>query len=538
MRHEFYSASSFTITHCCGPLVDHPHLSRGVLGAYHNDDRRSRLAITGESNLSPARIYGICTTAVYVEAAEARKERIEARGVEIDRLMSLSGTPLLVDMSGRDLRPRNGINVGGITDGIYPGDEGQPVLHQADITAKTRQASRKIPWLESSSGQRNFGARAGTLPANDDHERMETINHTNRSSRSTSSGAVGTNAVVGTRCPRSHVPESERHMLHENREDKASSKSIQQGEPLAEGKCNDEPCANRGKDQECEAQEVEHLEPSVGDEEPQRHTAGEGSQGSTTHENGTTPSEKDVFEVDPSRFTANQKFPLLPCFSSVASQLELGELHSGQRASDNSDNGGGLFGMQRNRSACSSRHSVPTSCASGDGRAPSSAFDLRRRRRVPDGVGSQRAGTCNFDRQGIWTAPASNTRTRRSSGRDGGLGGAVGRFQVHSSATSKMATVAARDCAETLLASHLTPFPTITKNRSLHGVPQPLVRRSRGFADACREDNSRMSATALRAVNRAERDELVTPAERQWILSQIEAGFDTLQHGRRLSHVP
>lgn len=475
---------------------------------------------------------------MYVEAAEARKARIEARGVEIDRLMSLSGTPLLVDTSGRDLRPRNGIHVGGITDDIYSDDEGQPVLHQADITVKTRQASRKIPWAESSSGQRSFGARAETFTANNDRERMETIKHTIRSNRSSSSGAVGTSVVVHARCSRSHVPQSQRHMLHDNQEDKASNESIQQGEPLAEGKCKEKSCANRGKDQECEVQEVEHLEPPDDDEGPQGHAAIEESQGSTAHGNGTIPSEENAFEVDPSRFAANQNFPLLPCFSRVASQRELGELHSGQRASGGSDNGGELFGLQRNRSACSSRHSVPRPCASDDGRAPSSALELRRWRRIPDGVGSHRAGACSFDRQGIWTAPASNIRTLRSSRRDDGLGGAVGRFPVHSSATSKKETVAARDYAETLLASHLTPFPTITKNRSLHGVPQPLVRRSRGFADACREDNSRASATALREVNRAERDELVTPAERQWILSQIEAGFDTLQHGRRLSPVP
>lgn len=93
----------------------------------------------------------------------------------------------------------------------------------------------------------------------------------------------------------------------------------------------------------------------------------------------------------------------------------------------------------------------------------------------------------------------------------------------------RAALAAARDRASTLLASHLTPFPTITKNRSLHAVSQPIVRHSEGFADACRGEMSRSGTSAWRVTRDARYDGLVAPADRLSIVRQIEAGFDTLQ---------
>ena len=43
---------------------------------------------------------------------------------------------------------------------------------------------------------------------------------------------------------------------------------------------------------------------------------------------------------------------------------------------------------------------------------------------------------------------------------------------------TKAAVAGTRGQADTRLASHLCPFPTITKNRSLHAVSHPLVRVS------------------------------------------------------------
>lgn len=91
-----------------------------------------------------------------------------------------------------------------------------------------------------------------------------------------------------------------------------------------------------------------------------------------------------------------------------------------------------------------------------------------------------------------------------------------------------------RHRADLILASHLTPFPTITRNRSLHAVSQPIVRHSQGFADACRGESSSLGSSAWR-VARAERyNGLVATADRLSIVRQIEAGFDALQ-GRRIS---
>lgn len=93
----------------------------------------------------------------------------------------------------------------------------------------------------------------------------------------------------------------------------------------------------------------------------------------------------------------------------------------------------------------------------------------------------------------------------------------------------RTAVAAARERASTLLASHLTPFPTITKNRSLHAVSQPIVKHSEGFADACRGDVSRSGTAAWRVAREARYDGLVAPADRLSIVRQIEAGFDALQ---------
>lgn len=105
-------------------------------------------------------------------------------------------------------------------------------------------------------------------------------------------------------------------------------------------------------------------------------------------------------------------------------------------------------------------------------------------------------------------------------------------------ADGKTAIAAAKDHASMLLASHLTPFPTITKNRSLHAVSQPIVKHSEGFADACRGENSRLGTTAWRVTREARYDGLVAPADRISIVRQIEAGFDALRgRSKRVSPV-
>ena len=94
---------------------------------------------------------------------------------------------------------------------------------------------------------------------------------------------------------------------------------------------------------------------------------------------------------------------------------------------------------------------------------------------------------------------------------------------------TKTAVAAARGQADALLASHLCPFPTITKNRSLHAVSQPLVRHSQRFADACRGESSRAGTEAWRVARAARYGGLLAPADRLSIVRQIQAGLEMLQ---------
>lgn len=115
-------------------------------------------------------------------------------------------------------------------------------------------------------------------------------------------------------------------------------------------------------------------------------------------------------------------------------------------------------------------------------------------------------------------------------GRHLGVGVEAGLAGTATMATPALAT--ARDQASALLASHLTPFPTITKNRCLHAVAQPIVKHSEGFADACRGESSRSGTEAWRVAREARYEGLVAPADRLSIMQQIDAGFDALQGGR------
>ena len=110
------------------------------------------------------------------------------------------------------------------------------------------------------------------------------------------------------------------------------------------------------------------------------------------------------------------------------------------------------------------------------------------------------------------------------------LGSEIWRQQVaEKEEATKTAVAATRGQADTLLAFHLCPFPTITKNRSLHAVSQPLVRHSQGFADACRGESSRAGTEAWRVARAARYGGLLAPADRLSIVRQIQAGLEMLQ---------
>lgn len=348
-----------------------------------------------------------------------RKARIQERGAEIDRLMSLGGTPLLVDMS---VNADNGATASSNATALPRDHEPEPanpsgnsdqekVAHVA--TAVPHLGEQKISRTESGAARkRSWGAKV----------------------------PVGSNDT------------------------KVSSTS-----------------SSPPKEQ----------------------------QSDTLEEREYTQGPESLEGLDANRVKATESTPLLPSFS-LGSRLALHGQLSGKNCLANLKG----FPVSRQVELCASP----------------SADDIAR------------TSACGHLRGGKWTGRNSNRAsgstfhtggalipTKHDQG-DGG-GGAEGSAEV---AAEKVATVINKCHANALLASHLTPFPTITKNRSLHAVPQPIVQHSEGFADACRGESSRLGNAAWR-VSRATRfDGLVATADRLSIVRQIEAGFDAL-HGRRVS---
>lgn len=377
---------------------------------------------------------------VYVEAAKARKARIQERGADVERLLSLAGTPLLVDMNAN---------------------------------ANGGDTSAKKSCIENDHDHRDSEVECseGVLDGS-------------------SKGAPATATIAAASVPAA-----------------VSDRRGVQSEP---GAATTSSVNNIDKSGSAEAPGT-----STDTNAPNTSACAPDEQ----KDNTNTPSAKLAQnnlglaqELDPQRVVATASTPLLPCFS-LGSRLAVGGLQNDFFTTTTAAYAGD-----------SRRVGLNASASAGDTANTSSR--ARGREKIWTAEGSGRTPISALDATG---ARLASTNSLGRSREGGGAGSAA-------SAALKAAAAVIKGQADALLASHLTPFPTITKNRSLHAVSQPIVQHSEGFADACRAESSRLGTTAWRVARTARYDGLVAPAERLSIVRQIEDGFDALR-GRRVSPV-
>lgn len=365
---------------------------------------------------------------MYVEAAKARKSRMQERGAEVERLMSLAGTPLLIDMSVS-------VNNGPDTAKKAPSNDHEV----SDSTDATK--------LEKTPG------------------------------RATESAT--TSATIPT-------PVSEIRRV-------GNDPGAARGTGVLDSKAEEAIDVSNGGKYRGASRMATLTQDQQGDDTLLAESDAE-RQGSPQ-------------ELDTARVAATASTPLLPCFS-MGSGLAFRE----PRGTTSTANAEGALTCQRT--------GLATSASATDIRSTPVCGRVRPRNWPFVFSGSTRGNDWDAS-MGGWLA------SRKSQDRPEGGGTRV---------AVASAVAVARSQVDALFASHLTPFPTITKNRSLHAVSQPIVRHSEGFADACRGECSRSGTEAWRVSRMAKYDGLVTPVDRRSITRQIEAGFDALQ-GRRVSPV-
>lgn len=399
---------------------------------------------------------------VYVAAAKARKARMTERGAEVEHLMSLDGTPLLVDMS-------------------------------------TNSASA----VSASGGGGGEKTKAGNASSNDDDEDPAETN--------------------GGGPERPLMPHRAEAKAAENENGRRRGSANDAGGPAAE---KAPPHASEGGGRRRDSKEARRLSRSAStpsgahSEDPPvvkgGTTAAAVESGRERLSSGTSPPRG----LDAARVLATASTPQLPCFSLGSSpQLAFRGGNSnrqddGQQAKHNGD--GALLSKT---SAVAASYSA-TKFASELSAPPSAYCRGNAARWVGGNVSTDRLQQTR--RSSPMTSRHSGPPPYRSI-----LGGT--NVEGEEQGRPPGVVAATRGRASMLLASHLTPFPTITKNRSLHAVSQPIVKHSEGFADACRGEASRSGTAAWRVAREARYDGLVAPADRLSIARQIEAGFDALQ---------
>ena len=374
------------------------------------------------------------------------------RGAEVEHLMSLDGTPLLVDMSansasasasGGPKKPKAG-NVSANDDA--PGEGGGGHERPLPQQGETTQSGRRRGSANEAGGQ----TAETSPPSHESRGRRDSTATLLSRSRSTPNGAHGENppekggetaaaAIASARGKLSSAP--------------SSPLGLDAARVLATASTPQLPSFSQGSSPQLELRAVKSSR-----QDGQSRTAGDGVRSSTS---------KPV-ACDVAKFSGALAAQPVSCQGRATSWI--------------GGNGSGLLRQQqcRDEASCSSRHSSGPHLRSG-----------------------QQGGGTRAAEEGRRTA---------------------------------VIAAAARDRASMLLASHLTPFPTITKNRSLHAVAQPIVKHSEGFADACRGEISTSGTAAWRVAREARYDGLVAPADRLSIVRQIEAGFGSLQ-GRSCGRV-
>ncbi|CAB1115637.1 unnamed protein product [Ectocarpus sp. CCAP 1310/34] len=384
---------------------------------------------------------------VYVEAAKARRSRMTERGGEVEQLVSLAGTPLLVDMSTGSASTSTG-----------------PAKHQAGNSAQTGD--------EAAHGSTNTSDRTG------------------RSGETERSNADGKAAVATAANPTSTDRGRGRISSRTDPSGTAKASSGKGVGPAVEPV----PTHSGGSGHKESMRRSQSTPAATPLEEETRNTETPADTAATarpaTRRTSSSESSPPTRGLDAERIVATASTPQLPCFSlGTSPQLA-------------------FRGARPSPTVEPQRSPALQAIASSERKVASP---------VTDSIGASASSSgCQWRRLGV--------------GVRAGLAGTA--------AMETPALATARDQASALLAFHLTPFPTITKNRSLHAVAQPIVKHSEGFADACRGERSRSGIEAWRLAREARYEGMVAPADRLSIMQQIDAGFDALQQGGRSRRVP
>ncbi|CAM9981253.1 unnamed protein product, partial [Scytosiphon promiscuus] len=386
---------------------------------------------------------------VFVEAAKARKTRMMERGAEVDQLMSLAGTPLLVDMS----TSRAG----------------------ATGSSGTSSAGHAFRVPNAAIDRGNASEAAGKAVG-----QRGPLGHDTVQQPVTTAGTSTPASAAAGKCRGSTTDSgsSRNRVEHQAGPATTSSQDRTVVKPAAEEVAQPQRGGSGQKGSKALLPRSRSTPPVVPFDEASSQN---GTPANTTVVTGSArevPNFSLPLGLEAGRIAATASTPQLPCFSMESSP---------QRAS------------------------------------------LERRAGEPGGAtlqpSSRRTLNCDVVSPSLAVAGASPAGGVHY----GGSGGAVAMGVGEPALAKRAALTAARDEASTLLASHLMPFPTITKNRSLHAVSQPIVRHSDGFADACRAESSRLGTAAWRMARDARYHGLVAQEDRLSILRQIEAGFDALQ---------
>ncbi|CAM9940844.1 unnamed protein product [Ectocarpus sp. 12 AP-2014] len=384
---------------------------------------------------------------VYVEAAKARRSRMTERGGEVEQLVSLAGTPLLVDMSAGSASTSTGPAKHPGGNSVQTGDE---AAHGSSNTSD--QTGRGGKTERSTAGGKAAAATAAN-PTSTDRGRGRVSSRTDPSGTAKASSGKGVGPAV--------EPVPTHSVGSGHKESMRRSQSTPAATPV------EEETHNTGTPADAAAT----ARPAM------RRTS-------------SSESSPPTRGLNAERIVATASTPQLPCFSLGASpQL--------------------AFRGARPSPTVGPQHTPARKAIASSERKVASP--------VTDAIGA--------------SVSASGYRGRRL-----GVGVEAGLAGTAAMATPALAT--ARYQASALLASHLTPFPTITKNRSLHAVAQPIVKHSEGFADACRGERSRSGTEAWRVAREARYEDLVAPADRLSIMRQIDAGFDALQHASKPAPAP
>ena len=366
-----------------------------------------------------------------MEAAKARKTWMEQRGAEVERLISLAGTPLLVDVG----EAANGDD----------GGSGKAIIMAA------KGATEHVGEIDVRAGEMKTAAKVSQK----------------------SKGAV----IAATSGVRSTVRDKQNYGAHSESVHISNSKRARSITlTLHEENVSGESTMAISND----ARKEETF---------------------STAESKVANKTGSHQELDKECMVATASTSLLPS-SSLGFRFESRQGRTTAGTSEAVDDGFNSRGGGIKELASALTGDLPVAAAATG--SPSSRF-VRSRRICTRGESSITGGA-RLTRSGSWHT--SSEIQRRGEGRKGTLPGSM-------------------------LASYLTPVPTITKNRSLHAVAQPLVPHSEGFADACCGEDTGLGMVAWRSARADRYDGLVAQADRLSIARQIQAGFNALQ-GRRV----